>query len=504
MPAGSAAAEVRALLRAALVSRLEPAGWQLLTGADEDLSLAFIRPAGTGFAATARVSLGVSIPDRRPVLVAGVSVGVSFEPLRRLWPLLGDFPVEVVEEHVWSAGPPVPGGEGRDPESVIPPLEVSGAGGAERAARELAPLILERAPAFAERYASLDVLLAEWGGPERERDARGWTGQGWAGQGWTDRDRDAGGWAGQGWTERDTDVRGLDVRRAALLAAAGRFEEARASLEFLRLPAKPIARRQRRAARQLRRWIDSGGDPALIPSSPPPSSHQFPRRERKPLWEALAQGHAEEAKRRSAVEEVKKNSWERGRDEARLMLRRELARRGAGEQSPLWIEDTLDRLQDSPADQMQRRIRTLKGAGRFALAAARAIRDRELPDLSPPDWLEPPDHALYDFPCTEPAVAVDLDRDAERWLERVHGALPSVSGSVPVTAWLKPAQPAAGAPPGLLVFLGDHAIGSLPGEIVPAYRQVVEDAAFRDENPCMQARLTRREWGYLLEIARPA
>lgn len=462
MPGRSAAAGVRALLRAAFAARLEPAGWQVLGGEDEDLSLVFISPVGTGFAATARVSWGVSIPDRRPVIVSGVSVGVSFEPLRRLWPLLGDFPVEVVEEHVWSAASPVPGGEGRDPEPGVPPLEVRGAGDAERAADELAPLILERAPAFAQRYASLDALLEKWGG----------------------------------------DGRYGDIRHAALLAAAGRLGEARGSLELLRPPANPrMSRRQRRAARQLRRWIDSGGDPALIPASPPPSP--FARRERKSLQEVLSEGRAEQARRRSAVEEVKKGARGRSRDETRLMLRQELARRGAGEQSPLWIEDTLDHLHDSPADRIQLGIRALAGAGRFAIAAAKAIKDRELPALSLPDWLEPPDHALYEFPSTEPVVAVDLDPDAGRWLERVYGALPKVAGSGPLTAWLKRTPPVGDSASGLVVYLGERPAGSVPADAAPAYRQVVEDAAFRDENPCMQARLTRRGWGYLLEIARP-
>jgi hypothetical protein len=445
----SEAGKLRGLLRAAFAARLEPEGWQMLGGEDEDLSVAaFICPLGRDFAASAEVLRTGHFPDKPPEVVTRLFVGVSYEPLRRLWPLLDQFRVAVVREDVW---PPMSDEE----DDGVPGLEVSGPRDVERVADELAPLILERAPDFARRYASLDVLLAELGGAERH----------------------------------------MDIRHAAVLAAAGRSEEARSSLALWRPPVDRVLRRERRAARQLRRWIDSGGDPALIPVGPPAS--RFALRKGKSFSELRAQ----EAKRRAAVEEVKKSARGRSRDEARAMLRQELVRRGVEEQSPLWTERTLDHLWDSPADQIRLGMRALKGVARFAMAAGKAIKDRELPDLSLPDWLEPPDHALYEFPSTDPVVGVNLDPDARPWLEGVYEALPKVAGSGHLSAWLKRASPGGLE---LIVYLGERRVGSVPADAVPAYREVVGDAAFRDENPCVRARLTLRGPGYLLEIARPA
>lgn len=83
---------------------------------------------------------------------------------------------------------------------------------ADRLAAELAEVALERAVRYAKRYATLDTLLerVEWN-------------------------------------------RTVSVRYAALLAAAGRFEEAKASLPQLPAPAPGLSlmRVEQRAARQL-------------------------------------------------------------------------------------------------------------------------------------------------------------------------------------------------------------------------------------------------------------
>lgn len=451
MPDGSAA-DVRELLRATFAARVEPAGWRMLVGEDEYLSLAtFLYPTGSDFAATAEVSRATSFPDKPPVLVTDVSIGVAFEPLRRLWPLLGDFRVAVVTEHVW---PPEKDEEAGDEGDRVPPFEVRSAADAERAADELAPLILERAPAFAQRYASLDVLLQESGGAARYRN----------------------------------------IRHAALLAAADRLEEARASLELLRPPPDPqLSRRQRRTARQLRRWIDGGGNPALIPPSPPPSGFTHDKRR------SLSELRAEQAKRHAAMEEVKQTARGKSRDEVRAIFLQEMARRGVEEQSPLWIENTLDHLWDSRAQQVHAGMRALKGLGKFAIGAAKAIKDREFPDMSVPDWLEPPDHALYEFPSTGPLVEVLLDADARSWLDRAYDALPKMAGSGLLTAWL-----GVESDVGLVIHLGERRVGRLDRDAAASYDQVVEDAALRDEAPCVRARLTRTPSGFLLEIGRPA
>src|SRR5947208_2655741 len=80
------------LLRRELIARLEASGWALADSRHEDKGVLIrpLRPLTDGFAATAEVDLVPASPDRPPVAVNDVSVGVAYEPLRRLLALLGD------------------------------------------------------------------------------------------------------------------------------------------------------------------------------------------------------------------------------------------------------------------------------------------------------------------------------------------------------------------------------------------------------------------------------
>jgi hypothetical protein len=99
---GGDSAELRGLLRQELGVRLAPAGWSAVDAEAGSSSVlaAFIRPLGGDFAATAEVWCASSVPDRPPVLVTNAFVGVSYEPLRRLWPLLDRFRVSVLHRDV--------------------------------------------------------------------------------------------------------------------------------------------------------------------------------------------------------------------------------------------------------------------------------------------------------------------------------------------------------------------------------------------------------------------
>jgi len=85
-------AELRALLRECLVVALAPAGWVAASaGRRSSFVLAvFVRQLDHEMAATVAVGLATSVPDRLPVTLTDLLVGVSYEPLRALWPLLGD------------------------------------------------------------------------------------------------------------------------------------------------------------------------------------------------------------------------------------------------------------------------------------------------------------------------------------------------------------------------------------------------------------------------------
>jgi hypothetical protein len=145
----------------------------------------------------------------------------------------------------------------------------------------------------------------------------------------------------------------------------------------------------------------------------------------------------------------------------------------------------------------------LKGAARFGLGVAKAIRDRELPDLSVPDWLEPPDHALYEVPRSDQWIAAELDPDAHAWLDRAHQAAPHPFGIATLNAWLRRPSDVTGTADALDTYLGEQRVGKVPAEEAVAYAGVVADAAARDEHPCLKAHLARRGSEYVLELAKP-
>ena len=413
---------------------------------------AFRHPLDGPFAATGKVLLASGIPDRPPVLVTGVSVGISYEPLRRLSPLLDLYELAVLDETAW---PEV----GDDDKRRLDPLEVTTAQEAEHTAQRLAGVISERGAEFAEQYASLDALLAEFSEGEEDHP---------------------------------------HLTRAALLAAAGRLDEARQSLARLNVSERSQRTRSaRRAARQLARWVHSGGDASLIPDAPPPS--RFTARQSPSFSELWSDSQAE----RAALKQVREGARGTSREQARALLREALTRHGGRQQSPLWIESRLDHLWDSPEDRVQLGVTMLGGAARFGLGVAKAIRDREIPDLSAPDWLEPPDHALYEIARSDRWAAAELDPDARPWVDRVHDATPRLFGIAMLTAWLCRAGDGIDAPATLDVYVGEQRVGKVSAQDAVAYAGVMADAAARDEQPCLEAHLARRADGYLLELAKP-
>jgi hypothetical protein len=323
------------------------------------------------------------------------------------------------------------------------------------AVETLAALIAEHAAAYAERYTSHQALLM------------------------------------------DGTVAG-DLRAPALLAAVGRFEEAGLALDRYEPSARSgsLSRRERRTAYQLRRWLNSHGDAALLPSEPPPSDTED--RLRRP---SLAEISADVDARREATDMVRRTGRGRDRDELRQLLERELAHRGVTE-SPLGLERALDHLWDTPAERFHNGVQGLRALGRMGLGAAKAIRDRELPDWSRPQWLEPPEPAYYELARTDRWAQVTLEDEVEDRLERIHHAVhPRVLGIASLTAWLKTGPNGSD----IAVHIGQQRLGVLPADTAAAYRPIMQSAAFREEFPVLAARLTHRAQPprYLLEINRP-
>jgi hypothetical protein len=421
----ASAEELRALLREGLAARLSALGWVKAPGRAFTLA-AFVRPLGEDLAATAEIDMASSLPDRPPVRLTRVTVGVAYEPLRRLWPLLGD----LVSLHALAE-------EAVDDEWE---LEVWGRGDVPAAVETLAAIVIDRAVPFAERYASLDAVIAE--------------------------------------------RRGDDLISAALLAAAHRFAEADAALA-----AHPyeLSRDQKRFVRQLRRFIDSGGDESLVPDEPPPRPERSPRPPVKELWRQIKAAN-------EAADTVRDRCAGRPREEQRAMLEAELARRGIADKSPLWIEQTLDHLWDSPASRAAQTVAAVRAVGRLGRGVVRFLRD-DLPEFSPPGWLEPPVHAAYvhDRFRDEGWTAVALDEHASDWLRDAYAATPRIGASALLDAWLDA---------GRAVHLGERRVGTIDDARADA---LVALAVQRDELPCVRARLTPRPrtGGYLLEVGLP-
>lgn len=452
------AEEVRELLRTGLRSRLEPAGWEMLDTKNDHFRLvAFGRALSEGFAATCEVGRASAIPDRPPVSVTSVRVGVSYEPLRRLSPLLDLYELGVLSEQVW---PETAGQSDRD--AVNASLKIATDEEINAAAELLAGVIIRQAVPYAEQHADVDGLIAEL-------------------------------------SPVDADHARLAV--AALQAAAGRLLDARLTLTRLGSAKRSEHTRpaERRAAWQLARWIDSGGDRSLIPESAPPD--RFRSEPRPSIAEIKAQHRAE----RAALDEVRATASDQARPQARETLRQALARHGAHEKSPLWIESQLDHLWDSREDQIVRVAQGVNGLLRFGVGAARAIRDRQLPDLTRPDWIEPPAHALYESPPSGNWCAVALDPHTTAYLDRVFDETPRVFGPILVLhPWIRGVDGADPDCRDLEVLIGEQPVGKILSPDAAVYAPLLAAAARRGEHPCLDAHLAHRNGQYILEVATPS
>lgn len=464
----SRAENLRQLLRAELAARLEPEGWRELGSDTNRFRLTvFGRQLNPDFMVTVQISRSSGWPDRPPVVVLDPIAGISYEPLRRLYPLLGDFQYGISlggfgpdfgdagiedDEDEWED-------DEEDDESSWQGqrFEVRSEADLPRVADQLAELVKESAEAFGDEIASVDALLSQLGDPVGEY---------------------------------------LDVRRAAVLAAAGRYEEASTALGRLKPGPEAFARHSRdRTARQLRRWIESRGDPALIPSEPPPDAHQ--QIDHGSMGDLWRQSRA----RDEAVKRVRANRGGKDRAALRAMLEHEFAQRGLDE-SRIRIEATLDHLNDSSAEQLRN---TVSAIGRIGHGVLKMVREKQLPDLRPPDWLEPPDRAAYELPRSGRWIDVSLNRDASAWLDEVQAKIPSVFGVSTVRAWVSWEPEPRQDDSSLVVHFGSRMVGTIGQADLEAFIPVMDASAFRDELPVVPASLARRSTDprYLIEVSAP-
>jgi hypothetical protein len=151
---GVDAPKLRQLLRKQLEQRLAQDGWSVVKS-DPAVLVTFARPFDDAFGAIAEVLAVSRVPDRPPVQITNLVVGVSYEPLLRLYAELGeDWGRSALDDPITVGEPP------RWRISINTPRD------AEAAAEELASLVREHDVAFAGRYATFDALLAEHRGEE--------------------------------------------------------------------------------------------------------------------------------------------------------------------------------------------------------------------------------------------------------------------------------------------------------------------------------------------------
>lgn len=283
----------------------------------------------------------------------------------------------------------------------------------------------------------------------------------------------------------------------ALLAGAGRYEEARRALALCEDPhwQEIASANDRRILRQLTRWVDRGGGlglpstPARWPAKwPPPASGPDPSRGFKAF---MAEQRPEILARREAISATRAASEGKSRGQIRELLSAELGKRSVKMQ-PVEFEQNIDFLvtQHEPFGKARLAVRGFKALTDLisnGSGLVDAIRDDRDPQDEPdPAWAKTPDRAGYPmWSVIRERVAVELDTGAEPRLAELMSGSRGQFGNRNVEVWLSHKDP------GLTVHIGSKQIGRLDAHAAMAFRGAIEAAADRDEDVRTDAHLTR-------------
>lgn len=217
------------------------------------------------------------------------------------------------------------------------------------------------------------------------------------------------------------------------------------------------------------------------------------------LWQT---GRHAGAKKKQVVEAVRGVGHGKTRTQLETLFEEEMDRHGVP-RDPIWVEQKLDELEWSPAD---RGRETVRRAGLASVTLGRMVQSHGLPDT--PQWMQPPPDATYWVPAgLSEKTAVDLDPEADAWLDRALASTPRRVGTLLalVDAWFSyDAAPGDGGR--VIVHLGAQRVGMLNEAASERFQPVMESAATRGAKPRATAQLakaTHRRPPYLLVVDVP-
>ncbi len=299
----------------------------------------------------------------------------------------------------------------------------------------------------------------------------------------------------------------------ALLAGAGRYQEAQRCLEDCREnDCHGDTRQLRRFARQLRRLIDSQGK-LTIPASPPrwqlaENSLDPPQAEASVRFSAAYRRARAE---RDALDAVRSRRSTGNHGEVKELLERELDARGLS-LSPTSLDHAVgvliaERRPFGTARLLWNFVGDLRALSRSPTQQAANRLDTSQQGPVAQSFL-PPDRAAFPLVGrTDRWTPIRLGPGGASTLERIWRSSPAGFGSTrELEAWLSYEHAPTRGETTLAVHVGRQRVGYVADEQSDCFQQVMAAAHERDEDPYARARLTRLTSSpqFLLEVPLPS
>jgi len=221
---------------------------------------------------------------------------------------------------------------------------------------------------------------------------------------------------------------------------------------------------------------------------------------REPL--SLRAAAARVRNERAAIDAVRRSRNATTREQQRGLLESELKRRQLVK-TPVWIEAKLDTLEagyKAPST-----IGALTTIGKLVVDGIDNVKHGHMPGEEDPAWMAPPFPAKYDvLLAIGERVRVELDPDAQDWLDRAYDAATyRIGTTVTIKVWLDWASDPKNPQPSLAGAIGARRVGVLAA--TPPFIDLMGEAAAVEKLPVTDGHLTRRSALplYVLEVPNP-